>query len=233
MKSDKIADKDELTIVVPAYNEEAGIEETVLEIKKYNPKSTILVVNDCSKDKTGEILLRLKKDEPNLQVITQEKNKGYGGALATGFLSTKTKYVAFLDADITYHPKYIPDLLKLLQEKELDCTWGNRFGGKNKMPLLRKVGNKLLVSLFFVLTGKYLPDITSGMRVFKKESLLKLDVPTLPAGLDMITAMSKRIVRRKLKYRIIPIDYEMRSGQSKLNVVTDFLRMARNVAFEK
>ncbi|MBD3310697.1 glycosyltransferase [Candidatus Woesearchaeota archaeon] len=219
----------ELTVVIPALNEEKGIKDTVEKIKEYVPAAHVMVVDDGSDDKTAMVAEKL-----GAEVVRHAKNKGYGAALITGFSYSKTPFVAFLDADLTYHPRYIPQLLKLVKSKELDCAWGNRFGtSNNRMPFVRKIGNRMLVLLFFIMTGKNIKDASCGERVFRKQSLEKIDYETLPPGLDMITAMSKRIVKRKLRYEIIPIEYEKRSGSSKLNVVKDFLRMTRNILFER
>ena len=219
----------DLTVVVPAYNEQNSIEKTVRQISDAVPEATILVVDDCSKDNTLKILIGLKKTYPKLGIIHHNKNGNYGTALNTGFQNTKTKYVAFLDADGTYPPRYLPTFLKILQKRNLDAIYGNRFGGKNGMPIVRQFGNKLLTIIFFVFTGRLLPDICSGERLFLTNKLLKLDPKTLPKKLDFITGLTKRMVTRKLKFTTYPIDYPRRDGQSKLNIYADFLRMSWNI----
>ena len=224
----------DLTVVVPAYNEEKNIEQTVSNINKAVKNCQMLVVNDCSRDNTLEVLKKLKKKYKNLSVLSHKKNGGYGAALKTGFANAKTKYVAFLDADLTYHPKYIPPMLLKLKALNLDVVWGNRFGGQiNQMPLLRKIGNKMILAFFLLMTRRWIYDCASGERVFTKEALQRINFKTLPNGLDMITAMSKRIIARKLRWAVIPINYPKRAGASKLNVVMDFLRMIRNIIFEE
>jgi len=224
----------ELTVIIPAYNEESNLQQTIEEINESIDRCNILVVNDGSSDGTGRILDKLKKEHKNLSAVTHPKNRGYGAALVTGFLKADTKYLAFLDADRTYPAKYIPRLLTIQKKYNLDSVWCNRFGNKkNEMPLIRKIGNKLLSFLFFLMTFRHVPDVCSGERLFTKEGLMKINPKTLPSGLDMITAMSKRCVVRRLRFRWISIEYPRRGGKSKLNVVTDFLRMSRNILFEK
>ena len=222
-----------LTVIIPIYNEEKSIKETIDLLNKHID-CKILAINDCSTDNTMKILNNLKKKNKNLNIISKKKNMGYGAALKTGFLNVETEYLAFLDADLTYHPKYIPILLNLIKKNNLDCAWCNRYGGSfNQMPLERKIGNKAIVLIFSLVTGKYIPDVTCGERVFKTKSMMKLNPETLPNGLDMISALSKRIVYRKLRYGIIPCNYASREGRSKLNAVKDFTNMVRNVIFEK
>lgn len=219
----------ELTVVIPAYNEEDSIRDIVKSVKKYLPGSKITVVDDCSKDKTGDIA---KKEK--VQVIRHSENKGYGAALKTGMLAARTKYVAFLDADMTYDPAYFPVMLDLMKKYELDCIWGNRFAGaKNKMPLIRQFGNRVISFIFWLTTGKNVGDSSSGQRILKTSVLKKLDLETLPDDLDFITALSKRTISRALKYMIIPINYHKRMGRSKLALFKHGFRMIRNVLFEK
>ena len=219
----------ELTVVVPAYNEEYSIKETIANIKKYVPQNKIIVVDDGSTDKTKENA----KNEKVL-VISHPKNKGYTVALARGMLTVKTKYVGFLDADMTYNPKYIPIMMGYMKKFNLDCIWGNRFGGaKNRMPLIRKFGNRIITLIFLLITGKNVHDCASGQRILKTSVLKKLDFGTLPAGLDGITALTKRIVSRKLRYKIIPVDYEKREGASKLSIIKQGCNMIKNILVEK
>ena len=219
----------DLTIIVPAYNEQDSLKNTIGGIRKYAPPSTIIVVDDGSRDKTSEIA---KKEK--VSVITHQTNKGYGAALKTGMSAAKTKYVAFLDADMTYNPMYFSLMLNYAKKFDLDCIWGNRFSGtRNKMPLIRKFGNRIISLIFWLTTGKNVGDCSSGQRILKRDTLKKLELKTLPDDLDFITALSKRIVSRKLRYKIIPINYERRKGNSKLALIRHGFRMIRNVIIEK
>lgn len=223
----------DLTVIIPAYNEEGSISDAIKQVFEDVPGANVVVVDDCSWDRTPEILAKLKKTYSNLIIVTHNKNGGYGAALKTGFRAAKTMYISFLDADMTYPPKYIPLLLSEVKGKNLDCCWCNRFSGRSKMPLIRKIGNKLLIALFFILNLRYVADVSSGERLFTKEALKKIDFSTLPNGLDMITAMTKRVVYRRIKFSLIKCEYMKREGASKLNLITDFLKMSRNIIIEK
>lgn len=224
-----MAAKAELAVVIPSYNEEASIRGTIRSVRMHLPKCEIIVVDDCSTDNTNEIA---KKEK--VRVIRHAKNKGYGAALKTGMLAAKSRYVAFLDADMTYDPLYFPVMLDYMKKEGLDCIWGNRFAGsKNKMPLIRKFGNKVISSIFWIVTMRNIGDSSSGQRILKASALEKLGIKTLPDDLDFITALSKRTVSRKLKYRVIPINYHKRAGRSKLALFRHGFRMIRNVLMEK
>ncbi|MAG92070.1 hypothetical protein CMO83_05330 [Candidatus Woesearchaeota archaeon] len=219
----------ELTVVVPAYNEESSIRATIKNIKKYVPDAYIIIVDDGSKDKTIETA---KKEK--VKIIVHKANKGYGAALKTGMFAAKTGYVAFLDADMTYNPKYFPLMMKYVKKFDLDSIWGNRFAGtRNKMPFIRKIGNKIFALLFWLITGENVGDCSSGQRILKTKILKKIDLRTLPNDLDFITALSKRTVSRKLAYKVIPVNYERREGNSKLALIKHGFRMVRNIIVEK
>jgi len=218
-----------LTIVIPAYNEEASLETSILKVKESCPDSKIIIVNDGSIDNTEKVAKKL-----HVRVITHDINKGYGAALKTGLREIDTDYVAFLDADLTYDPEYLPILLTYAEKEELDCVWGNRFGGSvNRMLLIRKIGNRLIALIFFLTTLKKINDCSSGERLLRNSSLKKLDIDTLPDDLDFITALTKRIVKRGLRYREIPMDYGLREGKSKLNIFKHGYKMIKNILVEK
>ncbi|MEM2956218.1 MAG: glycosyltransferase family 2 protein [Candidatus Pacearchaeota archaeon] len=219
----------ELTIIIPVYNEERGIINTINEIKKGCPNAKILVVNDGSTDKTSIILKKIK----NISVVNHKTNRGYGAALKTGIINAKTKYIAFIDADDTYPPIYIPVLLNKLIKHNLDCVWANRFVSGNSMPLIRKIGNKIIILFFLIITGKKVQDVSSGERVFKKDAFDKIDFMSIPNGLDTISALTKRIVSRGLKYKEVPIEYHKRVGNSKLKIFRDGYLMMKNILLEK
>lgn len=223
--------KRELTIVIPAYNEEDGIGQTLRDCKTYCPNAKILVIDDCSSDNTPRILQRFSKDK-KISFIRNSTNLGYGGALKVGFRNAKTGYIAFLDADGTYPPRFIPELINQLEMCSVDVVWGTRLNYRSEMPFIRKIGNYMLSIIFFIWTQSLVFDICSGMRVFKKEALEAIKYETLPNGLDMITAMSKRIIKSKYYFGTMPISYEKREGSSKLNLVKDFIRMAKNIFVE-
>lgn len=215
----------ELSVIIPVYNEEKSIEAAVRKVRKACPGCELLIVNDGSADRTVEIAKKL-----GVRLISHQKNRGYGAALKTGLSETKTMYAAFLDADMTYDPKYIPKLLEHAKVENLDVVWGNRFGGSfNRMPMVRKIGNKIICLVMFIVTRRRIRDCASGERLIKMESLSRLGVEDLPNDLDFITALTKRIVKSGVRYKEIPIDYEEREGDSKLRIFRHGYRMVKNI----
>lgn len=213
----------DLRVVIPAYNEEAGIAQVIERLKSSCPAAEILIVDDHSSDSTAQIA----KDS-NVLVISNETNLGYGKSLKVGFnyhtgSGSSIKYMAFLDADGTYPPENIPEIYQLCSKEGYDIAVGSRLLGKNEgMPFIRLVGNKLFACLASLYTGKKVTDIGTGLRVF---NISLLDwVQELPNGLSLTPAMTVEALFKNIAYKEIPIVYASRTGASKLNAFTDGFR---------
>lgn len=221
-----------LSIVVPAYNEESGIEAIINrilaardEIAKINPQIEdveLIVVNDASQDKTGELAARFD----GVRVITHQTNQGYGTSLKTGFEAARGEYLAFLDADGTYPPELFPRLCRGLADENADMVIGSRFSGeKSEMPMQRYIGNQLFAMLLSWIVGRRIRDTASGMRVLRRDALERL-LP-LPDGLHFTPAMSTQALHEGMRVIEVPIPYEERVGRSKLNPFVDGVRFLK------
>ena len=128
-----------LSIVIPAYNEERGIADIILRVlgvkddlaKTGVGLAELLVVDDASHDRTAQIAEDIARDNPLLRVIRHTQNRGYGGALKTGFSQASGDLVGFLDADGTYPPEYFPQLCKKAMDGA-DLVVGTRMAGAEK-----------------------------------------------------------------------------------------------------
>ncbi len=218
-----------LSIVIPAYNEEDGIKEIserVLDVSEELRSVGVgslelIVVDDGSRDRTPEIARSI----PGVKVISHETNKGYGAALKTGFAAAQGELIGFLDADGTYPPEYFPALCEIAQNG-VDLVIGSRMSGaESEMPITRRIGNTFFAALLSVIARQRVSDTASGMRVFKREILEQLS--PLPDGLNLTPVMSTRAIHEGISIAETPIPYSERVGRSKLSVVRDgslFLR---------
>jgi len=222
-----------LTIVLPALNEEDAIARTIercLEARQAIIAQTpvthvkVVVVSDGSTDRTAEIA----QQYTDVQVIVFERNRGYGAAIKEGWRRVGGDLLAFLDADGTCDPLYFIDMCNLALSDGVDIVLGSRMGPDSKMPRIRRIGNTLFAGLLGLLSQKRVSDSASGMRVIRAEALPKL-LP-LPNGLDFTPSMSARaLMDHELCVKEVPMKYEERIGRSKLNVITDGLRFAREI----
>lgn len=222
-----------LSVIIPAYNEEDGIAEIIdrtLSIQSgleavgvEGPE--VIVVDDGSKDRTVEIV----KGYSNVRLIQHAKNRGYGGALKTGFSNATGNLLAFLDADGTYPPEHFPELCRAIIDGA-DLVIGSRMAGEDsEMPKTRRLGNIVFANLVSIVGNQHVTDSASGMRVFRKDTLERMY--PLPDGLNFTPVMSTRAIHEGLKMVEVPIPYSERLGRSKLSVVKDGMRFFNSIVW--
>jgi glycosyltransferase involved in cell wall biosynthesis len=223
-----------LSVVIPALNEERGI-DAILDrvLAQREPLLAagvadleVIVVDDGSRDGTAERVAA----RPGVRLIRHDVNLGYGAALKTGFSEAGGDLLAFLDADGTYPPEQFPELCREALESGTDIVIGSRMlGADSEMPAVRRIGNTIFASLLSIVGKRRIWDSASGMRVIKRSALASLY--PLPDGLDFTPAMSTRALYEDLRMVEIPIPYRERVGRSKLNVAHDGLRFLRSIVW--
>lgn len=221
-----------LSVVIPAYNEEGGIAEILDRILSIQPGlqdigvvgPEVLVVDDGSKDRTAEIV----NSYANVRLIKHVRNRGYGGALKTGFANANGNLLSFLDADGTYPPEYFPQLCQPIINESAELVVGSRMAGaKSEMPKTRRLGNLIFARLVSIIGNRKISDSASGQRVFRREILEQLY--PLPDGLNFTPVMSTRAIHENIKMVEVPIPYSERVGRSKLSVVNDGVRFLNSI----
>src|SRR3954469_17940945 len=221
-----------LSIVIPALNEENGIDEILQRVLAQRAGLAevgidtleVIVVDDGSKDRTADRI----RAYSNVRLIQHPVNRGYGAALKTGFNAATGDLLAFLDADGTYPPESFPELCQAVEDHRADLIIGSRMlSGESEMPLVRRIGNTIFAALLSIVGSRKISDSPSGMRVFRKESLPILY--PLPDGLDFTPAMSTRAVYEGLNMVEVAIPYKERVGRSKLNPLKDGIRFLRSI----
>lgn len=207
-----------LSVVVPAYNEQDSI-ATVLDGLKAtldNAKQPyeIIVVDDGSTDDTAKVV----QGKGIARLIQHPYNRGYGATLKTGILNASGDMILTIDADGTYQANDIPKLLE--QVDKYDMVVGARIGKKVKIPLYRKPAKWFLTKLACYLSGAKIPDLNSGMRIFKKASAERF-MPILPSGFSFTTTITLAHHCNDLLVKYVPIDYYQRVGKSKIKPFKD------------
>lgn len=207
------------SIVIPAYNEEDAIRETVERVSAVCNRignCEIIAVDDGSSDSTYEILKRMK----NIKVVKHKENKGKAVALETGFNNSSGEILATIDADLTYPEDEMPELIKHIRSDKADMVIGSRFVYKTKnMPRLNYCGNRFFAFLISFLTGKRITDGSSGMRAFRRCMLKDMDIKS--RNLSWEVEMTTRSIVKGYRVMEIPINYHHRVGFSKLKPFRD------------
>ena len=209
-----------LSVVIPAFNEEGGIRETIEEVQaalaEMPVPTEIIVVDDGSKDDT-----RGEAAKAGVRVEANPFNIGYGAALKRGIRAAQYEYVAILDADRTYPARFLPGMLALA--RDYDMVVGDRGAAMNNVPLMRRPAKKMLNRLASFLAKRKLNDINSGMRVFKRGELIPF-LPLLPSGFSFTTTITLCMACSDKPLVYTPIEYRARVGKSKLRPVEDRCR---------
>jgi glycosyltransferase involved in cell wall biosynthesis len=221
-----------LIIAIPALNEEASIASVVERCLAARAAITaatlvtaveITVVSDGSTDRTVE---RVRPFTDQVTLIAFEQNRGYGAAIMEAWRSSDAELLSFLDADGTCDPGFFVDLCRALFEQQAQIALGCRMHKSSRMPLVRRLGNRLFAGLLTAFGSERVRDSASGMRVVRRSCLPQL-MP-LPTGLHFTPAMSARaILSDDVKIVEVDMPYHEREGRSKLNPLRDGVRFLR------
>lgn len=160
----------DVTVVMPAYNEEATIAEAIKRVLNQAFARELIVVDDGSQDGTRRILAGLT--HPRVIVIEHERNQGKGAALRTGIARATSNFVAIQDADLEYDPADLELLLGPLRDGRADVVYGSRFAGSSEHRVLyywHSVGNRFLTMLSNMATNINLTDMETCYKVFRRE----------------------------------------------------------------
>ena len=213
------------TIVIPCYNEEGGILDTISSMGEVLPDHTsyeLIVVNDGSSDGSGELLAQAEEETPNLRVVNHPKNRGYGASLKTGVRTASTNTIVITDADMTYPNERIPELLETARSTGCEMVVGSRTSGKVHIPLIRRPAKWFITRLASYLSGQDIPDLNSGLRVFQRGALEEF-IGILPDGFSFTTTITLALLTNARRVEYVPIDYRQRTGSSKIRPIRDTL----------
>lgn len=220
-----VADSDiKFSVVIPCYNEEGAIRETLdhlaSSIDAAEPYE-LIVVDDGSTDGSLEILQGLAENFPHMQIVTHGQNRGYGAALKTGIRRAKGEFIVITDADGTYPNHRIPELVRACQG--IDMVVGARPSGGTQHSPLRAFPKYFLRIWMSWIAGQQVPDVNSGLRVFRKRAAERF-LGILPDGFSFTVTITLAMMTNYRPVLYVPIEYHERVGQSKIRPVRDTVR---------
>ena len=213
--------KEQVTVVIPVLNEEEAIGQVIDEVKQQGYRK-ILVIDGYSTDRTAQIA------REKGAIVVQQHGAGKAGALRTAFDLVNTPYMLVMDGDHTYDPKDAEKML--IHAGSYDEIIGVR--SRKNIPLLHRIGNKIITYVFNLLLGTSLRDVCSGMYLLKTEAVRDLTLHSRGFEVEVEIASHVSSTGRITE---VPIDYRERIGKQKLttwkegfHIITSIIRLARS-----
>ena len=203
-----------VSVVIPCYNEEAGIRVT-LEDMPAMVDQVIVVDNNCT-DRTAQVASAMGA------TVVREEKAGYGAAYKAGFGAASSDIIVTMDGDATYPRGFIPVVVEVLIDERLDFVTCDRTGHKSAEAnsFLRVLGNFVLNVGMLALYGVWLRDSQSGMWVFRRSMLPKINLTSDSMSLSEEIKI-EAFCHREVRACELPIYYRERIGSSKLNLWRD------------
>lgn len=213
-----------ISIIIPAYNEEGNIPridtELVPVLNSLKKPYEIIVINDGSRDNTSDEVLKLKNK--HVRLINHEKNKGLGSAVRTGIKNAKGDIIVTYEADFTWAPHYIQELLQTASETKADCVIGSHFHKQGKLEGHGKFVPRIFMSrvvnkMYQLILGEKIYSTSSLFRVYRAESLKNMNLES--TGFTINAEILTKLVLNKKKIVEVPVILTKRIyGKSSINV---------------
>lgn len=217
-----------VSIVLPCYNEEEHVVDEVKRICSAMAGSgygyELLAVDDASTDTTLERLRDVQGLYPHMRVIAFRHNGGAGTVRRIGTRRARGEFVVWTDADMSYPNERIPELVAMLEDDpETDQIVGARTQEKGSHKALRVPAKWTIRKIAEKLTNTRIPDLNSGLRVFRRDVALPY-LRLLPPGFSCVTTITLAFLSNQHPIRYVPIEYATRAGVSKFRFVRDAYR---------
>ena len=202
-----------LSVVIPAYNEERFIGTLLERIQAVDLSPAgytreVIVIDDCSKDRTADIVAAV----PGVRLIRQPKNGGKGSAVRAGIAAATGDHVIIQDADLEYDPADHLVMLREVVERGATVVYGSRYMAAGKHPgasWTAYLGGRSLSVVGWLMTGQYLTDTVTALKLFPRELIQSLVLVT--GGFELDHEVSAKVIARGLKIVEVPVRYFPRS----------------------
>jgi len=208
MKEKKLIPEDCLSVVIPAYNEEATLREIVEQVLKIPHLLEIVIVDDCSTDGTGRVADALARAYGQVRTVRHARNAGKTKALKTGFALTRGEVVIVQDADLEYDPTEIHAVIQPILAGHADVVYGSRFLVRRATRVLyfyHYVANKILTFTSNVFTNLNLTDVETCYKAFRGEIIRNMVITSRGFGFEI--EVTAKIAKLKCAIYEVPISY--------------------------
>lgn len=226
-----------LSIVIPTFNEEGNIAKLLLAahrtLQSLSMPHELIVVDDCSMDRTRQIVKNLQSRISEIVLIERDTERGLATAMTRGYDAAAGTYLGSMDADLAHDPKYLEEMIRALDTNTADFVIGSRyvrgarFEGKPILNKLASIIGQFVIRQFLHLTVK---DTSNNYRIFRREIWEKIRHQLHPNGNIMLTEIVYQTAARGFRIKEIPIVYvERRIGKSKLSIAKETLNFLKNI----
>jgi len=202
-----------IDVIIPCYNEEKTIEETIIRsIENLSSRDNLLIVDDGSTDKSNFLIKNLANKFSNISLIKHEKNLGKGAAIKTALKKVKNEIVIIQDSDLEYSPNEYKKLINPIIKLGADAVYGSRFISSVEHRVLyfwHKIGNSIITFLSNVFTNLNLTDMEVGLKAFKADKILKLNLKEKRFGFE--PEVTIKLAKKKCIFYEVGISYRGRS----------------------
>jgi len=197
-----------LSVVIPAYNEATTIERVVQRLLQLPNLLEVIIVDDCSTDRTSEILRQLANQNSQLKVIRHPKNAGKTEALKTGFALTTGDIVIVQDADLEYDPQDIPIVIEPILQGTADVVYGSRFLVRRATRVLyfyHFLANKFLTFTSNLFTNLNMTDVETGYKAFRGDIIRNMVLISRGFGFEI--EVTAKVAKLRCRIYEVPISY--------------------------
>src|SRR6476469_4880937 len=204
-----------LTVIIPAYNEGDAVDKVIYKVREIRPQAEIIVVDDGSRDNTSDTARRA-----GARVIRHPYNKGNGAAVKTGLRAAHGDVVLLLDADGQHPPEDIERVLAGIGEYDLVVGARTR---QSESAWIRDLGNAIFNNLATYLSGRKIPDLTSGFRAMRRDYIMEF-IHLLPNLYSYPTTSTLAFIKAGYNVQFVPIKARKGTGRSNTKIVRDGTR---------
>ncbi|MBK8149771.1 MAG: glycosyltransferase family 2 protein [Acidobacteria bacterium] len=197
-----------LSVIMPAYNEEATLAEIVGKVLELPHLHELIIVDDCSRDRTPEIAGKLAEGDSRVRYVRQERNGGKTEALKKGFELSTGEIVIIQDADLEYDPAEIADVIGPIIDGHADVVYGSRFMVKRAARVIyfyHYLANKGLTFLSNLLTNHNMSDVETCYKAFRGEIIRNMVITSSGFGFEI--EVTAKIAKLKCAVYEVPISY--------------------------
>lgn len=200
---------DELSIFLPAYNEENNLKKTidnvVENVTKNVSKWELVVVNDGSSDNTKKIAEKYANENKRIRVITHEENRGYGASLKTGFYTAKYPWISFIDSDGQFDFGEIGNFIEKQKETNADLVIG--YYKKRRASITKIITSKVWESVVFLLFGLKVRDVDCGFKLISKKVINSIPKLESERGAFITSELLIKAKEKGFKIAEIPVNH--------------------------